>query len=144
MLGEIMNSINDGYRQMLAQAERTIGELNALKSMTYEPQDTKGGVYYQTAKRIIDKMVDEIRNNFCQAIAIQNKSFMVKEGWFMTYLEAYMKCDTVAQIKEKVKSDIATALIINTDRIKIIKESAEEALNTKFPEECKTTLLYEN
>lgn len=60
-----MNSINDGYRQQLAQAERAIGELNALKVMYYEPYESNGGVHYQSGKKIIDKMVKEIRDNFC-------------------------------------------------------------------------------
>lgn len=60
-----MHSGNDGYRQRLAQAERAIGELNALKVLYYEPLEDNGGVFYTSAKKIIDKVVEEIRDNFC-------------------------------------------------------------------------------
>lgn len=60
-----MYSVNDRYRQQLAQAERSIGELNALKALCYEPLDIGGGESYIKAKEVIDKVVEEIRDNFC-------------------------------------------------------------------------------
>lgn len=56
---------NDGYRQRLAQVERIIGELNALKVMHYEPMADKGGEMYGKAKEIIEPFIKEIRDNFC-------------------------------------------------------------------------------
>lgn len=60
-----MYSVNDGYRQRLAQAERAIGELNALKALCYEPSVIGGGELYVKAEEVIDKTVEEIRDNFC-------------------------------------------------------------------------------
>lgn len=60
-----MYSVNDGYRQQLAQVERVIGELNALKVSYYEPLDEDGGELYIKAKEVIGKVIEEIRDNFC-------------------------------------------------------------------------------
>ena len=53
----------------------------------------------------------------------------------MTYKESYMKCNTLEELTEEVKKDIHIAKILlgnNPDRIKVIKESAEEVANEKF------------
>lgn len=53
----------------------------------------------------------------------------------MTYKESYMKCKTLEELIKEVKSDIATAYIINPDRFKVIKEAFEEVANLKFKSE---------
>lgn len=54
----------------------------------------------------------------------------------MTYEESYRKCKTLEELRNEVSNDISTALVIgNTDRIKIIKESAEKIVNEKFNKE---------
>ena len=52
----------------------------------------------------------------------------------MTYKESYMKCNTLEELMEEVEHDIFVAqnVICNSDRIKVIKESAEEVMNLKF------------
>lgn len=60
-----MYSVNDGYRQQLAQAERVIGELNVLKALCYEPSIIGGGELYIKAEEVIGKVIEEIRDNFC-------------------------------------------------------------------------------
>lgn len=50
----------------------------------------------------------------------------------MTYKEAYMNCSTLEELEKMVKSDVSVAMLINTDRIKVIKEVAEEVANLKF------------
>jgi len=52
----------------------------------------------------------------------------------MTYREAYMECETLEDLRDMVSSDIATAFMINTDRIGVIKDVAEEVANLKFGE----------
>lgn len=61
----MLDSGNDGYRQRLAQVERIIGELNALKVMYYEPMADKGGEMYLQAKEVVENVTVELRNNFC-------------------------------------------------------------------------------
>ena len=53
----------------------------------------------------------------------------------MTYKESYMKCKTLEELIKEVKSDIATAYIINPDRFKVIKKAFEEVANLKFKDE---------
>lgn len=50
----------------------------------------------------------------------------------MTYKEAYMNCETLKELEEMVADDIKTAMWLNLDRIKVIKEVAEEIANLKF------------
>lgn len=52
----------------------------------------------------------------------------------MTYKESYMKFNTLEELMEEVEHDIFVAqnVICNSDRIKVIKESAEEVMNLKF------------
>lgn len=51
----------------------------------------------------------------------------------MTYKESYLACDSEEEILKKVEHDVLVALFINPDRVKIIKQHAEEALAEKFP-----------
>ena len=50
----------------------------------------------------------------------------------MTYKESYMKCETLEDLIKEVKSDIATAYIINPDKIQVIKKASQEVANLKF------------
>ena len=50
----------------------------------------------------------------------------------MTYKESYMKCNTLKELEEEVRSDIAIALMVNPDRLDVIKKRAEEVANLKF------------
>ena len=50
----------------------------------------------------------------------------------MTYKESYMKCNTLKELEEKVRSDIVIALMVNPDRLDVIKKNAEEVANLKF------------
>lgn len=47
----------------------------------------------------------------------------------MTYYESYKRCKTIDEIEKEVKSDIATAILINPDRIESIRKAAEIAMN---------------
>ena len=53
-------------------------------------------------------------------------------GYNMTYEESYRQSKTVEELKSEVLNDIATAILINTDRIPIILESANKVANEKF------------
>ena len=50
----------------------------------------------------------------------------------MTYKESYMKCNTLKELEEEVRSDIVIALMVNPDRLDVIKKNAEEVANLKF------------
>lgn len=50
----------------------------------------------------------------------------------MTYKESYMKCNTLEELEKEVRSDIAIALMVNPDRLDVIKKRAEEVANLKF------------
>lgn len=51
----------------------------------------------------------------------------------MTYKESYEKCKTLQELEDEVQRDIIMAGIIgNPDRVKIIKQTAEEVANRKF------------
>ena len=54
----------------------------------------------------------------------------------MTYKESYMKCNTLKELEDEVKHDIfvAETMIGNSDRVKVIVQSAEEVANLKFKE----------
>ncbi|MEY8352483.1 hypothetical protein AALB39_03905 [Lachnospiraceae bacterium 54-53] len=49
----------------------------------------------------------------------------------MTYKEAYMKCETLKELNEMVSKDIKWALVINKDRIDIIKAAAYDVCEEK-------------
>lgn len=51
----------------------------------------------------------------------------------MTYKESYEKCKTLQELEKEVQNDISVAITIgNLDRVKIIKQTAEEVANRKF------------
>ena len=53
----------------------------------------------------------------------------------MTYKESYLELNSEEEILKKVKHDVEIALFINPDRVKIIKQHAEEAIAEKFGKE---------
>jgi len=53
----------------------------------------------------------------------------------MTYKEYYLTLNSPKDIMEMANADLALALVINPDRMEIIRQSAEEALREKFGEE---------
>jgi len=55
----------------------------------------------------------------------------------MTYREAYMKCETLDELLKVVEDDLAIGLVVNPDRIPIIKKEAEYVANLKFRNEVK-------
>lgn len=52
----------------------------------------------------------------------------------MTYKEYFMQFDSVEKIMEEANTEMAFAAVLNPDRIKMIKQGAEEAMNEKFGE----------
>lgn len=50
----------------------------------------------------------------------------------MTYKEYYLTLNSPEDIIEMANADLALALVINPDRMDIIRQSAEEALREKF------------
>lgn len=50
----------------------------------------------------------------------------------MTYEESYRKCKTLDELRKEVVNDLAIAIMINGDRIPVIKETAEKVANEKF------------
>ena len=51
----------------------------------------------------------------------------------MTYEESYRKCGTLEELEKKVNEDLKSIMVIlNPDRAKVIKESAEKVANEKF------------
>lgn len=53
----------------------------------------------------------------------------------MTYKEAYMKCNSLEELEKAVNHDVFVARFMGSeDRMKVIKESAEEVANLKFKE----------
>ena len=50
----------------------------------------------------------------------------------MTYEEAYMKCETLEELENEIKKDVSIAMLINPDRLKVIKEVGERVANLKF------------
>lgn len=54
----------------------------------------------------------------------------------MTYKEAYMKCNSLAELEKAVNHDVFVAQMLGSkDRMKVIKETAEEVANLKFKED---------
>ena len=52
----------------------------------------------------------------------------------MTYKESYLQLDSAEEIMKIANTDMAIAAVLNPDRIKIIRESADEAIKEKFGE----------
>ena len=50
----------------------------------------------------------------------------------MTYKEYYLTLNSPEDIMTMANADLALALVINPDRMEIIRQSAEEALREKF------------
>lgn len=50
----------------------------------------------------------------------------------MTYEESYMQCESIEELEKKVITDIKIAQWFNSDRLPIIKKSAEKVANLKF------------
>ena len=50
----------------------------------------------------------------------------------MTYEESYMQCNSLEELEKEVRSDIVTAIMVNPDRLDVIKRSAEKVANSKF------------
>jgi hypothetical protein len=50
----------------------------------------------------------------------------------MTYRESYMQFENLEDLLEEVKHDMVIAQMINPDRVRIVRESAEEVINLKF------------
>ena len=50
----------------------------------------------------------------------------------MTYKEHYLTLNSPKDIMEMANADMAMALVINPDRVEIIRKSAEEAIKEKF------------
>ena len=50
----------------------------------------------------------------------------------MTYEESYMQCYSLEELEKEVRSDIVTAIMVNPDRLDVIKRSAEKVANSKF------------
>ena len=53
----------------------------------------------------------------------------------MTYKEAYMKCNTLAELEKEIEKDVAIARMLNPDRLRFIKAAGEEVANLKFGKE---------
>ena len=52
----------------------------------------------------------------------------------MTYEEAYRECKTAEEIMKMANEDMALAIVLNPDRIAVIRKMAEKVLNEKFPD----------
>ena len=50
----------------------------------------------------------------------------------MTYKEYYLTLKSPEDIMTMANTDMALACVINPDRISVIRQSAEEAINEKF------------
>lgn len=50
----------------------------------------------------------------------------------MTYKESYLQLKSAEEIMKMANTDMAVAALLNPDRIKIIRESAAEAIKEKF------------
>lgn len=52
----------------------------------------------------------------------------------MSYEESYLLCDSVEKILEEANRDITLAAMIgSTDRVNVIRKTAEAVINEKFP-----------
>lgn len=50
----------------------------------------------------------------------------------MTYKESYLQLKSAEEIMKIANTDMAIAAVINPDKIKVIRQSAEEAIKEKF------------
>lgn len=50
----------------------------------------------------------------------------------MTYKESYLQLKSAEEIMKMANTDMAIAAMFNSDRIKIIRDSADEAIKEKF------------
>ena len=50
----------------------------------------------------------------------------------MTYEESYMECKTIEELEKMIGQDIKTAMWLNPDRFKAIKEAGEKVANMRF------------
>lgn len=50
----------------------------------------------------------------------------------MTYKEHYLTLSSPEEIMQAANTDLAWARLLNPDRIEVIHQSAEEAINEKF------------
>lgn len=53
----------------------------------------------------------------------------------MTYKEYYLTLSSAEDIMIMANADMALVCVINPDRISVIRQSAEEAINEKFTKE---------
>lgn len=53
----------------------------------------------------------------------------------MIYKESYLQLNSAEEIMKMANTDMAIAAVFNPDRIKIIREAADEAIKEKFGEE---------
>ena len=52
----------------------------------------------------------------------------------MTYEEAYRECKTAEEIMKMANEDMALTIVLNPDKISVIRKMAEKVLNEKFPD----------
>jgi epoxyqueuosine reductase QueG len=50
----------------------------------------------------------------------------------MTYKEHFMKCETMEELLKEAKEEISFAMVLNPDRVKVIKKAVEEVMTEKF------------
>ena len=53
----------------------------------------------------------------------------------MTYKEYFMQFDSVEKIMKEANQEMAFAAVLNPDRIKMVRQAAEEVINEKFGNE---------
>lgn len=53
----------------------------------------------------------------------------------MTYKEYFMKCETMEELLKEAKQEICFAIVVNPDRVKVIKKAVEEVIAEKFSKE---------
>jgi len=59
----------------------------------------------------------------------------------MTYKESYMCNNTLEELLEEVEDDITIALLVNPDRVEIIKKAAQEVIDLRFNDERELELI---
>ena len=53
----------------------------------------------------------------------------------MTYKEYFMQFDSVEKIIKEANQEMAFAVVLNPDRIKMVRQAAEEVIKEKFGNE---------
>lgn len=53
----------------------------------------------------------------------------------MTYKEYFMQFDSVEKIMKEANQEMAFAAVLNPDRMKMVRQAAEEVINEKFGNE---------